>query len=57
MIRTAILAAILLVMLSIAYSRPGTLPRFGTRAPAVAEDQDVVRALIGGVARTSSLNV
>jgi hypothetical protein len=40
MIRTAILAGILLVMLSMAYSRPGAIPSFGDRAPVAAEEQD-----------------
>lgn len=39
MIRTAILAGILLVMLSMAYSRPGAIPTFGARAPAPEEEQ------------------
>lgn len=41
MIRTAILAGILLVMLSMAYSRPGTLPSLDRlAAPAVEEDAE-----------------
>ncbi len=43
MIRTTILAGILLVMLSLAYSRPGVLPPFGVRAPAAAEEQETVQ--------------
>lgn len=42
MIRTAILAGILLVMLSMAYSRPGAVPSFARDAAPVVEEQDEV---------------
>lgn len=42
MIRTAILAGILLVMLSLAYSRPGAVPLLAARAP-VVEEAEVVQ--------------
>jgi hypothetical protein len=41
MIRTTILAGILLVMLSMAYSRPGAMPSFGSRA--AVEEQDAIQ--------------
>ncbi|MGE3335323.1 MAG: hypothetical protein AB7I36_16885 [Rhodospirillaceae bacterium] len=41
MIRTTILAGILLVMLSMAYSRPGAMPSFGGRA--VVEEQEAIQ--------------
>jgi hypothetical protein len=45
MVRTAILAGILLVMLSMAYSRPGALPSFERTPEPVVAEQPAVEAL------------
>lgn len=43
MIRTTILAGILLVMLSMAYSRPGAMPSFSAPAPVAAEEEEAIQ--------------